>query len=53
MHGVANPLVLSYLSSLYCRRTELERLLVARIAEIEISIGSLGASLRAARVGVV
>lgn len=50
---VANLLVLSYLSDLYLQGTELERVMVARTAEIEFSILSLDVFLRAALVRVV
>lgn len=51
--GVSNPIVLSYLSDLYCGRSELQGVTVTRIEEEQFLIFSLGALLRAARVGAV
>lgn len=39
---VANPLVSSYLSGSFCREAALERVMVATIAEIDISGLQLG-----------
>lgn len=51
--GAVNPIALSYLLDLYCRGSELQRLIGTRIAEEEFSISSLGGFLRAARIKVV
>lgn len=51
--GVVNPIEFSYLSDLNQRGTELQRLMVGRIADAENSILSLRTCLRAVRVRVV
>lgn len=51
--GVLNPMVLSYLSGMYCQGTALERLMVSRIVEIEFFILILGPFLPIALIGVV
>lgn len=45
---MANPFVSSYISGLRCRGTDLERVTLAQIAEIEFFTLSLGVRLRAA-----
>lgn len=50
---MANSLVSSHLSDLYCRGSELQQVMVAWIVETEFSILSLGTFLQAARVGAV
>lgn len=51
--GEANPQVLSYLSGVFCRVTEMGWRMEPQITEVDFSIVSRGEFLRSVRFGVV